>query len=170
MVVPDDAADFIREQYPQLVGLLGLYCGDRVLAEELAQDALERVCRDWRRVRRKDNAVAWTRRVAINLANSHFRRKAAEQRATTRLRAGVLKTVERDDVASLVLRESVASLPLRQRTAVVLHYFLDMSFPEVAEFMDIPLSTGKSLVRRGLARLRQNAVREEKELRDAGLS
>jgi hypothetical protein len=33
------------------VGVLGPYCGDRVVAEELAKETLARVCRDWPRVR-----------------------------------------------------------------------------------------------------------------------
>jgi DNA-directed RNA polymerase specialized sigma24 family protein len=33
-------AAFCIKEHPRLVGALSLYCGDRVLAEELAQDAL----------------------------------------------------------------------------------------------------------------------------------
>ncbi|MPZ69984.1 MAG: sigma-70 family RNA polymerase sigma factor [Actinobacteria bacterium] len=128
MNVPDEAVTFIEEQYPQLVGLLGLYCGDRLLAEDLAQETLERICRDWRRVRRKDSPAAWSRRVAINLANSYFRRKAAERRATSRLQAQVVEPALEDPVGALAVREAVATLPSRMRTAVILHYYLDMSF------------------------------------------
>lgn len=37
---------------------------------------------------------------------------------------------------------------------IVLHHFLDLSLPEVAEVMDAPLSTVKSLARRGRMRLK----------------
>ncbi|MDQ4125469.1 MAG: hypothetical protein M3134_07710, partial [Actinomycetota bacterium] len=78
---------FCRREHGRIVGLLSLYCGDAAVAEELAQDALARVCRDWRKVRRMDYPEAWASRVAINLANSHFRRRAAEKRARERLAA-----------------------------------------------------------------------------------
>lgn len=140
------------------MGALSLYCGDVLLAEELAQEALARVCRDWRRVRRMDHPAAWAQRVAINLANSHFRRRAAERRARQRLEVLVLPVGQDPDEASAIaVRAAVAALPRRQRAAIVLHYFCDLPFAEVAEVMGAPEATVKSLARRGLQRLRVNA-------------
>ena len=72
---------FCRAEYPRLVGMLDLYCGDLGVAEELAQEALTRVYRHWKKVSALDKPEAWVRRVAINLANSHFRRRKAERKA-----------------------------------------------------------------------------------------
>ncbi|MPZ91460.1 MAG: hypothetical protein GEU68_07510 [Actinobacteria bacterium] len=47
MSAPPDLIALCRRLYPELVGVLGLYCGDRAVAEELAQEWLARVCRDW---------------------------------------------------------------------------------------------------------------------------
>src|SRR5688500_17429750 len=52
-------AEFCRREHQRLVGALGLYCGDFDLAEELAQEALARVWRDWATVQRKDSPAAW---------------------------------------------------------------------------------------------------------------
>ena len=41
---------FCRDEYPRLVRLLSLYCGDVGAAEDLAQETLARVWRNWRRV------------------------------------------------------------------------------------------------------------------------
>lgn len=146
---------FCRAQHGRIVGLLSLYCGDAAVAEELAQDALARVCRDWRKVRRMDYPEAWASRVAINLANSHFRRRAAEKRARERLAARPAAEAGAIDTAlALSVRQAVAALPPRQRTALLLHYFCDLPFARVAELMDAPEPTVKSLARRGIARLR----------------
>ena len=67
-------------EYPRLVGMLGLYCGDADKAEDFAQESLVRLCRDWSRVRRMDAPEAWLRRVALNIAHSHYRRRKVEQR------------------------------------------------------------------------------------------
>ena len=153
----DDQAliSFCRAQHGRVVGLLSLYCGDAGVAEELAQDALARVCRDWRKVRRMDYPEAWASRVAINLANSHFRRRAAEKRARERLAARPVDATGAPDTAlALSVRQAVAALPPRQRTALLLHYFCDLPFPRVAELMGAPEPTVKSLARRGIARLR----------------
>src|SRR5918992_733978 len=96
---PGDLTAFCRREHPRLVGALSLYCGDLFLAEELAQEALARVCRDWSRVRRMDHPAAWAQRVAINLANSQFRRRAAERRARQRLEAGAMQHEDAPDAA-----------------------------------------------------------------------
>jgi DNA-directed RNA polymerase specialized sigma24 family protein len=73
-VAPTDLTEFCEAEWPRLVGSLSLYTGDADLAEELAQEAVARVCRHWRRVRTMDAPAAWLHRVARNLAHSHFRR------------------------------------------------------------------------------------------------
>lgn len=167
MAVPPDLVLFCEEQHPRLVGMLGLYCGDRFIAEEFAQEALMKACRDWRRVRSKDDPAAWVRRVALNLTNSHFRRKLAERRARERLVSQTVSEAEPDLALAVSLRHAIAALSRRQRTAVILHY-LDLPFPGVADFMDIPLSTAKSLASRGIAHLRASSdLFELKEARDA---
>ncbi|HZP15125.1 MAG TPA: sigma factor, partial [Nocardioides sp.] len=71
---------FCRETWPRLVGALSLMTGDRHVAEELAQEALVRVCERWDEVRAMESPLGWTHRVAFNLASSHFRRRSAERR------------------------------------------------------------------------------------------
>ena len=153
----EDLVAFCHREHGRLVGLLSLYCGDAALAEELAQDTLARVCRDWRRVRRMDYPEAWASRVAMNLANSFFRRRAAERRARERLVARSESAAVHPDTALAVsVRQAVAALPPRQRTALLLHYFCDLPFAQVADLMGSPEPTVKSLARRGIARLRES--------------
>lgn len=161
MPAPPDLVAFCRSQHPRLVGILGLYCGDRAVAEELAQEALTRTCRDRRRVREMDNPSAWVTRVAINLANSYFRRKLAERRARARLESLGDTGSEPDLSESVSLRQAIAKLSRRQRTVLILHYYLDLPFSDVADYMDIPLSTAKSLGSRALIRLRSDSGRSQ---------
>jgi RNA polymerase sigma-70 factor (sigma-E family) len=163
-------AAFCLEEHPRLVGALSLYCGDPVLAEELAQDALSTACRDWKRVRHLGAPGAWTHRVAINLANSHFRRKAAESRAKRRLQEdqSSCRGASLDRAAAIDIRRAVASLPRRQRTALILRYYVDLSVREVAVAMECPEGTVKTLTSKAIASLRQSpALNELKEVRDA---
>ena len=51
-------------------------------------------------------------------------------------------------------------LPMRQRAAIVLRYYNDASHEDIARTLDIPLGTVKSLLSRGLAKLREG-VRDE---------
>lgn len=163
----DDAlVEFCRAQYPRLVGFLGLYCGSRAVAEELAQETLARVWRKWPKVHHLDRPDAWAQRVAINLANSHFRRAVAERRARTRSggRADEHGPAVED---VLTVRRAVAALPRRQRAAVVLHYFLDLPLAEVAEHMETTVPAVKALLHRAVRRLRdEGGVVDPKEVAD----
>lgn len=141
----EELAAMCGREHPRLVGMLGLYCGDRDAAEDLAQEALIRLCRDWRKVRKLDAPEAWLHRVAINLAHSHFRRKRIERRAVSRIAAR--RTSEGStDVETL---ELLKQLPHRQKAALLLHYYLDLTVPETARVMEIPEGTAKTLIHRG---------------------
>src|SRR5687768_13383272 len=104
----EDLAGFCRREYPRLVGTLDLYCGDVDVAEELAQEALARACAQWRRVAGMAAPGAWVHRVAINLANSRFRRLAAQRRAEAR--TGNTDASRGPDIAdSVAIRTAVAA-------------------------------------------------------------
>jgi RNA polymerase sigma factor (sigma-70 family) len=146
---------------------MSLYVGERGLAEELVQDALTRLCRDWRRVRGMEHPEAWTHRVAINFANSYLRRRAAEARARDRL-IGLRHVTEdeRDTAGAVAVRHAVACLPKRQKEALILRYYADLTFAEVAEVMGSPIGTVKSLTQRALLRLRRSGLEELKGVPD----
>lgn len=153
---------FCREAWPRLVGALSLYTGDRHVAEELAQEALVRVCERWSEVQVMESPMGWAHRVAFNLANSHFRRRGAERRARQRLRAVVdvvAPTVESAD--ALTLRHAVAALPEPQRQALVLRYYADLPVADVALLMECPENTVKTHTRRAIERLRADGLHHD---------
>lgn len=166
--VEDDSLErFCTVQHVRLVGMLDLLVGNLAVAEELAQEALARAWMSWWRVRRYDNPEAWLHRVAVNLAMSHFRRRAAERRATARL-DDPADAVEDTDVASAVaLRAALARLPERMRTAVVLRFYVDLPYAEVASRMRLAEPTCRSFVNRALERLRHDLQAIPEEATDA---
>jgi RNA polymerase sigma-70 factor (ECF subfamily) len=148
-----------QQEHPRLVGMLGLYCGERDVAEDLAQEALIRLCRDWRRVRKLDAPERWLHRVAINLAHSHYRRKTIERRALSLLESRSRHETDlHRDIESLDL---LKNLPHRQKAALLLHYYLDMTVPEVAQVMEIPDGTAKTLIHRATRALSADPGIEE---------
>lgn len=128
----DELERFCADAYPKLVGALAHHFGDRWLAEELAQEALVRVCDHWARVRTLSSPVGWAFRVGANLGRSRMRRRAAERRA--RQRQGPDRSVHRDADAAdrLAVQHALAKLTPAQREAVVLRYFLELTADEAA--------------------------------------
>ena len=149
-----DAGEFCAGEYPQLVRALSLYVGEAAVAEELAQEALLRVCRHWDRVAEMESPGGWTWRVALNLANSHFRRRRAARRAHQRLGRNNQSHRDPDGGDAVAVRRAVASLPERQRMALVLRHVVDLSAPATAARMGISSDAVRSLTKRATATLR----------------
>ena len=148
---------FLQAEYPRLVGTLSLYCGDAEAAEELAQETLARVCRDWDKVRRMNAPGAWAHKVAMNLASSHFRRRAATKKVLEKLSSRAATSMTDPDAGEAVeVRRAVANLPRRERQVLIMRHYVGLSVEEVAEATGFPEGTVKTLTRRALAKLRNS--------------
>jgi RNA polymerase sigma-70 factor, ECF subfamily len=152
VVAPPDLVEFCRTEHGRLVGSLSLYTGDQLLAEEIAQEALVRVCEQWSRVRTMSAPGAWAHRVAMNLAKSRFRRRAIERRLDPR--AGTVDRVMEEDTAqALAVRDAIARLPARQREAIVLRHVAGLSVEEAATAMNVTPGALRSLTHRATGQL-----------------
>lgn len=154
-VASEALVDFCRRTHPVLVGAVGLYLGDGVEAEDIAQETLLRVCRRWSEVRQCDSPEAWAMRVAFNLARSRLRRLGAGRRALRRLSPSREAAAAADAASTIAVRAAVRGLPDRERRAVVLRYFADLPVSEVATLLGCPEGTVKTLTRRAVLALRR---------------
>lgn len=168
MEPPGDLEAFCQREYPQLVGTLTMYCGDVHLAEELAQEALTRACERWGAVSQMAAPGAWVHRVAVNAANSYWRRLRAGRRARNHPKGRAVDEVyERDVTTDVALRDAVAKLPDRQRAAVVLRYVADMPATEVAEVLDTTAQAVRNLTHRAAQTLRDRLDLDASSSREA---
>jgi RNA polymerase sigma factor (sigma-70 family) len=150
----DDAAAFCESLHPSLYGALLLYCGSRELAEDLTQETLLRVWRNWASVSTMDRPDRWALRVAFNLAKSGFRRLRVARRVAA-MSDGSATATDIDPTDAIALRTLVAALPTRQRAAVVLRYFNDLSVADTAEVLGCAEGTVKALTSQAVANLRR---------------
>lgn len=165
-VARDDEAELeqlLEREHGRLVGVLTLYVGDRGVAEQLAQDALVRLCQHWPRVRRMDRPAAWLTRVALNGAASWSRRRAAERRAYARHGARHEHDVGADRSDVVAVRAALAELPERQRRALVLRFYAGLDVAETAAVLGCAEGTVKSLTARASARLRHLLADDDRE-------
>jgi RNA polymerase sigma-70 factor (sigma-E family) len=155
---------FCASLSPRLVGSLALFCGDRHLAEELAQEALVRALERWDRVERMPAPEAWVYAVAFNLARSWFRRRGAERRAHRRLAGAnmaslVLPSAER----ALAVRRAVDALPERQRLVVIARFYADLSVEATADVLGCAPGTVKAHTHRAIQSLRAAGLADIEE-------
>jgi RNA polymerase sigma-70 factor (sigma-E family) len=137
------------------VRLAYLITGDRGLAEDLVQDAFVRLAPRLLHLRDPSGFEPYLRRTIVNMANAYFRRKKVERRYLERQSELRHSISNEPDVSE---REAVWAvlqvLPTRQRTAIVLRFYEDLSEQQIAQVMRCRPGTVRSLVSRGIAKLR----------------
>jgi len=132
-------------------------------AEDVTQEAFLHVYRAARRYRPEARFTTWLYRIVVNLCLDVKRRtKRAPGELPAHGPAAEAPTdcdrLEAADRAQRV-RRAVDDLPGRQRTAVVLHRYMQLSHRDIAEVTGWSVSAVESCLVRAYARLRQ-------ELRD----
>lgn len=169
------AADGDRDAFaqlaePRLDRLFATAClilRDRGRAEDAVQDALVRAWRDLRSLRDPGRIDAWLRRLTVNACRDESRRQRRHESNVRLLPDHDRPTV--DETGQLAdsdaLEQGLRALSVDHRAVIVHHYFLDLSLPEMADSLGIPLGTAKSRLhhaRRSLrAAIGQEARRSE---------
>jgi RNA polymerase sigma-70 factor (sigma-E family) len=155
--------DLFREHHLELVRLALVMVGDLATAEDVVQDAFERLHRGWQRLREPGNGLAYVRSSVLNGCRSVHRRAAVARKHAPRLAAplaasspdAALSADDRGELAAALHR-----LPRRQREVLVLRYYLDLDVAEIAAMLRIGTSAVRSTCTRGLAAL-ASALRED---------
>jgi RNA polymerase sigma-70 factor (sigma-E family) len=147
-------ADLYERHAPAAGRLAYLLTGDRVLAEDLVQEAFVRVVGRFRHLRVPDAFEAYLRRTIVNLHTSQLRRRRLERAYLEREGRTEASTTNPDVDAREELWREVLALPPRQRAAVVLRFYEDLSERETADALGCSPSAAKSLVARAMQTLR----------------
>ena len=148
-------AELYLRHAPAGLRLAYLLTGDRLVAEDLTQEAFARLIGRLRHLRDPDAFDAYLRRTIVNLGISLFRRRAVERAYLEREGPCATRGMVDPDVATHeAMRRALLSLPERQRAAIVLRFYEDLSERETAELLRCRPATVRSLVWRGMAALR----------------
>ncbi len=151
-----EVESFLAERGERLLRTAIVLAGSRDAGEDLLQAALERMFRNWRKIR--GDPEGYLRRTLAHLAADGWRRRGRWRGSLGLLRAadagylpdGTVQVDLRDQLVRLL-----AQLPPRQRTAIVLRHWEELSEAETAEIMGCSVGTVKSATSRGLHRLRE---------------
>jgi RNA polymerase sigma-70 factor (sigma-E family) len=157
----DDEADFrefVTLRWSSLVTTAYLITTDRGIAEDCVQEAMARVHRHWRSVRRDGKPAAYARQAVVNAALSWRRRRRIREVPLTpadqATRSAAEPVDQRVQGVDPTLLAALRSLPPQMRAAVALRYLEDRSEAETAVLLGCSVGTVKSSTSRGVARLR----------------
>jgi RNA polymerase sigma-70 factor, ECF subfamily len=153
-----------RRFYVPLVRYLQRLSGSDHLAEELHQQTWLSVLDHIEKFDPSSTAggfKSWLFRIATNKANDHWRSRGREQSATRGLK---LVTEEEMPAAGerlesteqqIKLQKAIQQLPEAQRQVLMLRYYSDFKFVEIAEMLGCPLNTALGRMHKAILKLRQ---------------
>ncbi len=150
----DSAA--ILAELPRLRRYARALVGDRMAADDLVQDTLERAWSRLDRWRPGSDLRTWLFAIMHNLRIDQLRRQAVEcvpideDAHVLPVRASQSDRIELDNLAA-----ALARVPEEQRAVLLLISLEEMSYAEVAAALGIPLGTVMSRLCRGREHLRQ---------------
>jgi RNA polymerase sigma-70 factor (ECF subfamily) len=145
----EDARDVVQEAFMRAYRGLPGFKGQAKFSSWLYRIALN-LCRDWIRKERRTPLVALPEGVdPVDLAD-----------AQPTPSESVEDLVARREMSAAVSL-AMAELPEDQRTAILLKEYQGLTFQEIAEMLDCPLSTVKTRLYQGLSVLRRRLERQQ---------
>ena len=150
-----DFDGWVAARGPALLKLAYTLTGNATDAEDVVQEALARALPRWERISRVDNLDAYVRRMVVNAHTSWWRRFRRRETPVEQVRdvevSGDLDRLDQREG----LWEACRRLPEPQRTAIVLRYYEQLEYAEIAELTGVREGSVRSRVSRGLSALRE---------------
>ena len=147
----EDARDVVQEAFLRAFRGLKGFKGEAKFSSWLYRITLN-LCRDWLRKERRAPIVQTPEGVdPVDMAD--------EQAAPTE---SVEELVARREMSDAVAK-AMAELPEEQRTAIMMKEYHGLTFQEIADLLDCPLSTVKTRLYQGLSVLRRRLERRQTE-------
>lgn len=140
------------------------------LADDIFQDTFVKAITTIKQGRYVENGhfAAWVTRIAHNLIIDYFRLSRAENlQSTDDEEVNILnrkelseQTIEDDMVTSQIhsdVRRLIKELPMSQREVLVMRYYKNMSFKEIADTLNVSINTALGRMRYAILNLRRIA-------------
>lgn len=161
-IVSRDAA--LAAARPRLEALARRLVWDTEEARDVVQGALLEALDRWESLRDPNAREGWLKRIVVNRAYSHLRRRRFWNAVGAMLRVAEVESAPSPDEV-MEQREhrarilaALEKLPARQAMAFTLRYLESWSFEEVAESMGIDRGTVRVHVQRAVTALRAAGV------------
>lgn len=151
----DPLANIYREFYPRVLSLCRYILGSREDAEDASSEVFARLPRALKTYDRSLPFARWITSVASHYCIDVLRRKKSESRviAPAAPEADTYASRSRSPLDELLrvederaMRNAIARLPGRYRAPLVLRYYQDLSYDEIARELSITRANAKTLV------------------------
>ena len=148
--------EWVAARSPALLRFAVLVTGNAADAQDTVQDALVAVFPRWAQLQARGTEEAYVRRAIVNRHISVWRSFRRRERPTGDVAELDSPTADPGDATgdAEIAWRLCQTLPRVQRAAVVLRYYEDQPYAQIAQILDCTESTARSHVRRALHALR----------------
>jgi len=157
--------DLFRDHWLELVRLALVMVGDLATAEDVVQDAFERLHQGRHGLRQPSSGLAYARSCVLNGCRMVHRRAAIARKYGPRL-AGQSESCGLDAMSAVDDSDAVMAalqlLPRRQREVIVLRYYADLDVAEIAATLRITPGAVRATTSRALAALARSVGRTDR--------
>jgi len=173
---PEAFGEIVKRWERKIFALCFGMLGREDEARDAAQEAFIAAYRNIGNFRGEAKVSSWLHRIAVNQCLTTKRRaktrseefldEESHEEERVFVAAASLSPSNRTEQAERngIVRQAVGSLPVDLRQVVVMKEFEDMTFQEISETLDIPLSTVKSRLYTALKQLRSKLDRIPMEI------
>jgi RNA polymerase sigma factor (sigma-70 family) len=134
----------IRATHTQAFRVAYTLLGDRHLCEDVLQDVYLTVYRKIEQLREPQAFRGWFRRIVVHECHRHLRRRGSES-LDDQPEAALPQTQGHDSVdTTLAVRQAFGQMSGSDRTVLAMREMLDLSYEEIADTLEVPVSTVKS--------------------------
>ena len=148
-------ASILADNQSMVFSLAFRFLRDRESAEELAQEVFLQLYRQLARIESSEHATWWLRRAICHRSIDEVRKRKLRPRIGLE---DIPEPSGRELPPDLMLRERIrkiiGTLPEKARMVVLLRYQEDLEPSDIAEMLEMPISTVKSHLHRSLTVLR----------------
>jgi len=150
---PPDFDAWVAARGPALLRLAYTLTGNAADAEDVVQNVLARALGRWGRLSRVGDVDAYVRRMVVNEHTSWWRRWRRRETPVAQVRDEAVAQAGPEDHDRVWA--ACRALPEAQRTAVVLRYYEELEYAEIAALTGVAEGSVRSRVSRGLAAMRE---------------
>ncbi|MBI5932515.1 MAG: sigma-70 family RNA polymerase sigma factor [Chloroflexi bacterium] len=163
--------ELVRHHYGPVVNVAYRICGERTLAEDMAQETFLRAWTNLHSFRLTGSMKNWLYRIAVNVTLDALRRKSDAPMDDEVVQ--MIQDPMPDPEISLIQKERaenmqqmLRALPLATRNVLVLREYGELSYHEIAAILDIPIGTVMSRLNYARTRLR-DLLKEQPSMQEA---
>ncbi len=143
-----------------------IYTKDERASEEVVQDVFLKFYQTKDRYDGRASMKTYLTKMTINRSYDYLRswknKKALLIETFTNTKGADTEAIQKEERGEITA--AVLKLPLKYREVLLLYYYEDLQVNDIAEFLQVPVSTVKTRLQRGRERLKQALPKQQWEV------